>query len=48
MAKNGGSSRLRTTIRDMVLSMSLIVLPILLVLWLILFVMYRKKFFVRI
>ena len=34
MAKNGGSSRLRTTIRDMVLSMSLIVLPILLVLWL--------------
>jgi hypothetical protein len=34
MAKNGGSSRLRTTIRDMVLSMALIVLPILLVIWL--------------
>lgn len=34
MAKNGGSSRLRTTIRDMVLSMAVIVLPILLVFWL--------------
>lgn len=34
MAKNGGSSRLRTTIRDMVLSMALIAVPILLVLWL--------------
>jgi hypothetical protein len=34
MAKNGGSSRLRTTIRDMLLSMALIVLPILLVIWL--------------
>jgi hypothetical protein len=34
MAKNGGSSRLRTTIRDMVLSMALIALPILLVIWL--------------
>jgi hypothetical protein len=34
MAKNGGSSRLRTTIRDMVLSMALIALPLLLVLWL--------------
>jgi len=34
MAKKGGSSRLRTTIRDMVLSMAVIVLPILLVFWL--------------
>lgn len=35
MAKKGGStSRLRTTVRDMVLSMAVIVLPILLVLWL--------------
>ena len=34
MAKKGGSSRLRTTVRDMILSMTLIVLPILLVIWL--------------
>jgi hypothetical protein len=34
MAKNGRSSRLRTTVRDMVFSMALIVLPILLVIWL--------------
>ena len=36
MAKDGkaGSSRLRTTVRDMILSMALIVLPILLVIWL--------------
>jgi hypothetical protein len=34
MAKNGAGSRLRTTVRDMVLSMAVIALPILLVIWL--------------
>lgn len=34
MAKTGGASRLRTTVRDMFLSMTLIVLPILAVFWL--------------
>jgi hypothetical protein len=34
MAKNGASMRLRTTVRDMILSMALIVVPILVVIWL--------------
>jgi Protein of unknown function (DUF4245) len=34
MAKKEGSRRLRTTVRDMILSMTLIVLPILAVFWL--------------
>jgi len=34
MAKKGGPSRLRMTVRDMILSMTLIVLPILAVIWL--------------
>ncbi|HTJ68556.1 MAG TPA: DUF4245 domain-containing protein [Actinospica sp.] len=34
MAKSGPSSRLRTTVRDMILSMTLIVLPILAIIWL--------------
>lgn len=34
MAKKGSASRLRLTVRDMILSMTLIVLPILAVIWL--------------